>query len=280
MLGSLTRELIRKGKYPWCLEEAYAQAQKVDQDGDQSVKPYVQFQDLERRRLQTAWCLAVSLLFTLAYVIFPSVTEMAVGAGIFLLPPIFSFIWFWGASMGSPLKAFEMKLEGTIEILEHSAFSPPRPIHLMMLKEVKQHSYKIISHHYAQYILWAEKEYGKGSAEATGAHVVMDEFFDLFKERGLVATEADYKPHFAEAAERFKQNPFGPPIIGRPGGAQYSLDEAAKVLDVSTLRLMHFVNEGALLARRDGEKIWFLKATVDEFRVPSLDAGGRQTSSA
>ncbi len=274
MMGNLTRKLIRKGKYPWCLEGAYCTTPYV------SEGPYAQFRDLELCRLLTAWSLVVSLLFTLAYVIFPSETAMAVGAAISLFYPVVSFIWFWCASVGSPLKDFEMKLERTIEILEHSAFFPPRPLHLMTLAEVREHAYNIISHHYAQYILWAEKGYGKGSAEATNAHVTMDEFFDLFKERGLVDPGADYKPHFAEAAERFRQDNTQPLIIGRMGERYYSLSEATAKLRITSTRLMQLVSEGELSALREGEKVWFLKSVVDEFVVPPLDAGGRQTSSA
>ncbi len=274
MLGSLTRKLIRRGKYPLCLEEAYRTTAYV------YGGPYAQFQELENRRLRTAWWLAVSLLFTLAYVIFPSATEMAVGAAISLFIPVSSYIWFWCASMGSPLKAFEMKLERTIEILEHSAFCPPRPLHLMTLKEVREHAYNIISHHYAQYILWAESEHGKGSTEATEAHVAMDEFFDLFKERNLVAAEADYKPHFAEAAERLRQDTTQPTIIGQPVDGFYFPGQAAAKLGISSTRLMQLVSEGELSALRDGEKVLLLKKVVDEFVVPPLDAGGRQTSSA
>jgi excisionase family DNA binding protein len=273
MLGSLTRELIKQGKYPWCLEEAYCKTEYVYEG------PYAQFKGLERRRLLTAWCLAVSLLFTLFYALFPSANVTAFGAALFLFYPVKSFIWLWVASMGSPLKAFEAKLKRTIEILEHRAFSPPRPLHLMTLAEVQAHAYNIISHHYAQYILWAEKEFGKGDEEATKAHATMTEFFDLFKERGLVATKADYKPHFVEAKARFEADPAKPSIIGRPGGEYYSFEEAARALKISSQRLDQLISEDALLAYRDGEQTLLRKLDVDAFHVPPENAENRYTAS-
>ncbi|TSC61965.1 MAG: hypothetical protein G01um101448_669 [Parcubacteria group bacterium Gr01-1014_48] len=208
MIGKVTRDLLKAGKFPWCLNETFADRRS---GGGGLASPYKQY--LRRQTYQKSIFFGVLLVSICSFIGLnfegnsEITTLMRVGSTVFCL---FLFLmWFvlcfeqGTRTFKDDICTFEESLSQVINNLECSSISPSRNIELMTANEVKWLSHDIITQ--CTYdILVSERDEGPGCQTSENLRVRLKKVFDLFKTYGLIATSETYQPFYEEAKKRIE----------------------------------------------------------------------------